>query len=232
MSPILPQRVRPTGLSFIGHSDLHPNQAANVLPTFGPNCRPTRGPWDAFGTADYRSGRGWRPLGKVAEYPRLWTLNPTAAAAAAVHRDRPAAVAASAPAPPSCGPSLVGAVSRPRLPGIEQRVQVFVQRMAGDADPATDADVADQPGMAHAADTYLMELPQVGHLLHGEQSRTVVRGRGPAAGRRHAGRARSRRRTPAAVAAVKRSAAGARRGPTGPCRCAGLRCGCRPCTAP
>ena len=119
--------------------------------------------------ADYRSGKSWQPLEQAGNIPRGWTFNPTVAAATEVRGDRPAAVAAPAHAPHrSCVPRLVGAAARPRLPGIEQRVKVFPQRVAGDADPATDADMPDQPGVAHAADASLVELPEVGHLLDGE----------------------------------------------------------------
>ena len=47
-------------------------------------------------------------------------------------------------------------------------VQVFPQRVAGDAGPPTHADMSGQPGVAHAADAFLVELPEVGHLLDGE----------------------------------------------------------------
>ena len=70
---------------------------------------------------------------------------------------------------------------RPRLPGIKQRVQIFLQRVAGDADPAANADVSDQPGMAHTADSSLVELPEVGYLLDGEQSQRVISGVRPPA---------------------------------------------------
>ena len=83
-------------------------------------------------------------------------------------------------------------------------MKVFVQRVAGDADPATDADMSDQPGVAHAADASLVKLPKVGHLLDGEQSQPVIRGLSPSAGSRHAGRALPRRRVLAAAVAVGR----------------------------
>lgn len=62
--------------------------------------------------------------------------------------------------------------------------------------------------MAHTVDASLMELPEVGPLIDGVQSQPVIRGLSPAAGRRHAVRARSRRRPLGAVVTVKRSAPG------------------------
>ncbi len=53
--------------------------------------------------------------------------------------------------------------------------------MAGDSYPPTDADVSNQPGMAHTADASLMEPPEVCYLLHGKQSQPVIRSPGPAA---------------------------------------------------
>ena len=76
----------------------------------------------------------------------------------------------------------MGAAGRPRLPGIEQRVKVLPQRLAGDADPATDADSQDQPGMVHAAEAALTRLPNLGRLPDVEQSKSVIRGVGPPAG--------------------------------------------------